>query len=87
MPPNSWRAAHRWCWSVTTTSCQLQKDIYPTRSLDNNALIQPESRCSILRVCWLKAGPMPCGSQDPERAALDILGLQILERWQKDKGM
>jgi len=39
------------------------QDIYPTRSLDNNALIQPPSRQAAkpLRVCWLKAGPMPCG--------------------------
>ena len=36
------------------------QDIYPTRSLDNNALIQPESR-KPSRVCWLKAGPTPCG--------------------------
>ena len=35
--------------------------VYPTRSLDNNALIQLESR-QALRVCWLKAGLTPCGS-------------------------
>ena len=37
------------------------RDIYPTRSLDNNALIQPESR-QALRVCWLRAGRTPCAS-------------------------
>jgi exodeoxyribonuclease III len=36
------------------------QDIYPTRSLDNNALIQPEA-AKPLRVCWLKAGPTRCG--------------------------
>jgi uncharacterized membrane protein YfcA len=24
-PPNSWRAAHPWCWPVTTTSCRQRR--------------------------------------------------------------
>jgi exodeoxyribonuclease III len=36
------------------------QDIYPTRSLDDNALIQPES-AKPSRVCWLKVGPTRCG--------------------------
>ncbi len=37
------------------------QDIYPTLSLDNNALIQPESRRTFARLL-LKAGLTPCGS-------------------------
>jgi exonuclease III len=37
------------------------QDIYQTRSLDDNALIQPESRRP-LRACLLKDGPMLCAS-------------------------
>jgi len=42
-------------------SCRLRRTSIRTRSFDNNALIQPESR-QPLRVCWLKAGLTPCGS-------------------------
>jgi exonuclease III len=37
------------------------QDIYPTRSLENNALIQPESR-GAFAVYLPKAGPMLCGN-------------------------
>jgi exodeoxyribonuclease-3 len=36
------------------------QDIYPTRSLDNNALIQPESR-RLLNGYWLRVGRTRCG--------------------------
>ena len=36
------------------------QDIYPTRSLDDNALIQPKAG-KPLRVCWHKAGLTRCG--------------------------
>ena len=36
------------------------QDIYPTRSLDKNALIQPQSRQAFARLL-LKAGRTPCG--------------------------
>ena len=52
------------------------QDIYPTRSLDNNALIQPESRQAFARLLaqgWTDA-PAEAASG---RAPLDILGLQI----------
>jgi len=52
------------------------QDIYPTRSLDNNALIQPESRQAFARLLaqgWTDA----MRSLHPHGAALDILGLQI----------
>lgn len=38
------------------------QDIYATRSLDDNALIQPGEPTGHLAFCWLKAGLMPCGS-------------------------
>ncbi len=41
------------------------QDIYQTRSLDNNALIQPQSRQASLD-CSLKAGRMLCGSCSPK---------------------
>ena len=51
------------------------KDIYPTRSLDDNALIQPASRQAFARMLaqgWTDA----FAEVTPRRAALDILGLQ-----------
>ena len=52
------------------------QDIYPTRSLDNNALIQPESRQAFARLLSSRLD-----RRDAEAtsgwAALDILGLQI----------
>jgi exodeoxyribonuclease-3 len=62
-----------------------RQDIYPTRSLDNNALIQPESRQAFARLLsqgWIDAirrrypkGPL-WASWDYKR-----------ERWPNDKGM
>ena len=49
------------------------QDIYPTRSLDSNALIQPESRQAFARGSRLDR----CDAEVTSgRAALDILGLQ-----------
>jgi exodeoxyribonuclease-3 len=50
------------------------QDIYPTRSLDNNALIQPESRLCAFAGSRLDRRHAEAISG---RAALDILGLQI----------
>ena len=72
--PVSWRAIQ----VVPTT-----QDIYPTRSLDNNALIQPESREAFARL-RAQGGPMLCGPCSRDRSGL--LGLQA-ERWPDDKGM
>src|SRR6266568_343045 len=83
-PPNSWRAAHPWCWLVTTMSCQHQ-DIYPTRSLDNNALIQPESRQAFARLLaqgWTDA----MRKLHPDGPLWTFWDYKF-ERWQKDKGM
>ena len=38
------RCGCRWFLPVTTTSCRLRADIYPTKSWDNDALVQPASR-------------------------------------------
>ena len=51
------------------------EDIYQTRSLDDNALIQPESRAAFARLLaqgWTDA----LRTLKPKRTALDILGLQ-----------
>jgi exodeoxyribonuclease III len=53
------------------------QDIYPTRSLDNNALIQPATRQAFARLLaqgWTDANAEATSG----RAALDILGLQIM---------
>ena len=58
------------------------QDIYPTRSLDNNALIQPESRQAFARL-------LAQGWTDAMRRLHpdgDIWDYKF-ERWQKDKGM
>jgi len=41
------------------------QDIYQTRSLDNNALVQPQSREAFELGCCLKAGRMLCGGCTP----------------------
>jgi exodeoxyribonuclease-3 len=61
------------------------QDIYPTRSLDNNALIQPESRQAFARL-------LAQGWTDAMRKLHPVGPLWTFwdykfERWQKDKGM
>ena len=61
------------------------KDIYSTRSLDNNALIQPESRQAFARLLgqgWTDA-MRKLHPDGPLRTFWDYK----FERWQKDKGM
>jgi len=61
------------------------QDIYPTRSLDNNALIQPESRQAFARLLaqgWTDA-MRKLHPDGPLRTFWDYK----FERWQKDKGM
>ena len=61
------------------------QDIYPTRSLDNNALIQPESRQAFARLLeqgWTDA----MRKLHPERPLWTFWDYKF-ERWQKDKGM
>jgi exodeoxyribonuclease-3 len=62
-----------------------QEDIYPTRSLDKNALIQPESRQAFVRLLeqgWTDAlrKLYPAGS-------LWTFWDYKYQRWEKDKGM
>jgi len=61
------------------------QDIYPTRSLDNNALIQPESRQAFARLLaqgWTDA----MRKQHPDGPLWTFWDYKF-ERWQKDKGM
>jgi exodeoxyribonuclease-3 len=61
------------------------QDIYPTRSLDNNALIQPESRKAFARLLaqgWTDA----LRKLHPEGPLWTFWDYKF-ERWQKDKGM
>src|SRR5438309_8794245 len=61
------------------------QDIYPTRSLDNNALIQPESRQAFARLLsqgWTDA----MRTLHPDRPLWTFWDYRF-ERWQKDKGM
>jgi exodeoxyribonuclease-3 len=61
------------------------QDIYPTRSLDNNALIQPESRQAFARLLaqgWTDA----LRKLHPEGPLWTFWDYKF-ERWQKDKGM
>jgi exodeoxyribonuclease-3 len=60
-------------------------DIYPTRSLDNNALIQPESRQAFARLLaqgWTDA----MRKLHPDGPLWTFWDYKF-ERWQKDKGM
>ena len=61
------------------------EDIYPTRSLDHNALIQPESRQAFARLLaagWTDAMRKLCPA-----GPLWTFWDYKFERWQKDKGM
>src|SRR5579863_581411 len=61
------------------------QDIYPTRSLDNNALIQPESRQAFARLLaqgWTDA----MRTLHPDGPLWTFWDYKF-ERWQKDKGM
>lgn len=61
------------------------RDIYPTRSLDNNALIQPESRQAFARLLaqgWTDA----LRKLHPDGPLWTFWDYKF-ERWQKDKGM
>lgn len=61
------------------------QDIYPTRSLDNNALIQPESREAFARLVeqgWTDA----LRKLYPEGPLWTFWDYEY-QRWQKDKGM
>jgi exodeoxyribonuclease-3 len=61
------------------------QDIYPTRSLDNNALIQPESRqafAHLLAQGWTDA----MRKLHPDGPLWTFWDYKF-ERWQKDKGM
>lgn len=61
------------------------QDIYPTRSLDNNALIQPESREAFARLLaqgWIDA----LRKLHPEGPLWTFWDYKF-ERWHKDKGM
>jgi exodeoxyribonuclease-3 len=61
------------------------QDIYPTRSLDNNALIQPESRQAFARLLaqgWTDA----MRKLHPDGPLWTFWDYKF-DRWQKDKGM
>jgi exodeoxyribonuclease-3 len=61
------------------------QDIYPTRSLDNNALIQPESRQAFARLLeqgWTDALRKLCPA-----GPLWTFWDYEYQRWEKDKGM
>jgi exodeoxyribonuclease III len=61
------------------------QDIYPTRSLDNNALIQPDSRQAFARLLaqgWTDA----MRKLHPDGPLWTFWDYKF-ERWQKDKGM
>jgi exodeoxyribonuclease-3 len=61
------------------------QDIYPTRSLDNNALIQPQSRRAFARLLgqgWTDA----MRKLHPDGPLWTFWDYKF-ERWQKDKGM
>src|SRR5208282_4412222 len=61
------------------------QDIYPTRSLDNNALIQPESRQAFARL--LAQGWTDAMRKLRPDGPLWTFWDYKFERWQKDKGM
>jgi len=84
-PPNSRRAAHPWCWAGDYNVVPTPQDIYPTRSLDDNALIQPESQEAFARLLaqgWTDA----MRKLHPDGQLWTFWDYKF-ERWQKDKGM
>jgi exodeoxyribonuclease III len=63
----------------------MPHDIYPTRSLDNNALIQPESRQAFARL--LAQGWTDAMRRLHPDGPLWTFWDYKYERWPKDKGM
>src|SRR5437763_12372185 len=61
------------------------QDIYPTRSLDNNALIQPESRQALARL--LAQGWTDAMRKLHPAGPLWTFWDYKFQRWEKDKGM
>ena len=58
MRPSFTPPACRSCWPATTTWCRPTLDIYPTKSCDDDALLQPESRAAYRRLLeqgWVDA--------------------------------
>src|ERR1700689_2402493 len=73
-PPNSWRAAHPWCWPGTTMSCQHRR-----------TSIQLESRQAFARLLaqgWTDS----MRKLHPDGPVWTFWDYKF-ERWQKDKGM
>ena len=62
-----------------------QEDIYPTRSMDKNALVQPESREAFARL--LAQGWTDALRKLHPKGPLWTFWDYEYERWQKDKGM
>src|ERR1700724_280426 len=84
-PPNSWRAAPPWCWPVTTMSCRHRRTSIRRDRLDNNALIQPESRQVFARLLaqgWTDA----MRKLHPDGPLWTFWDYKF-ERWQKDKAL
>ena len=84
-PPDSWRAAAPVVLAGDYNVVPTPQDIYPTRSLDDNALIQPESRQAFARLLaqgWTDA----LRKLHPEGPLWTFWDYKF-ERWQKDKGM
>jgi len=77
--------APRWGWRVTSNVVPTPQDIYPTRSLDNNALIQPESRQAFARL--LAQGWTDAMRRLHPDGPLWTFWDYKYERWTKDKGM
>jgi exodeoxyribonuclease-3 len=46
MRPDCGTPARRWCWPAISTSMPTPADIYSTRSYDDDALVQPQSRAA-----------------------------------------
>jgi len=75
MPPNSMASGAPVVLAGDYNLRAEPQDIYPTRSLDDNALIQPESRHAFARLL-AQGWTTRCGSYI-RTDRCDILGLQV----------
>ena len=81
----STRPACRSCSPATTTWCRPTRDIYPTKSYDDDALLQPQSRAAFRRLLaqgWIDA----IRTLHPD-APMYTFWDYMRNRWERDAGL
>ena len=84
MPRNFSSRTFRSCWPAITTSRPTAADIYPTRSWDKDALIQPQSRAAFPR--WAQGWTDAIRTLHPSKPMFTFWDYKR-NRWPRDAGL